>query len=446
MTSNNSIIRSNIKNLINSLKKSSFLKNFLIVMGGTAIAQVIAYALSPIISRLFTPEDFGIFGSFSAVATIIGALLTLDYSQASMLPKEKHDAINLYCLSVIFTITITLIVSAISIVKPRIFYNLTKTRGFASLLLFLMTLLIAGINQASQAWAVRSKAFKRTSASQIIRSIGSSGSRIFLGILKTGSFGLIISNIFANVLASINLVETVIPDMKSMRSAIKLQKMKTLAKEYIDFPLYSASQNFINAISSGLPVLLITKFYGLSSAGAYAFAMSILHAPMGLVLTALRQVLFQKACESQHEGKGLSLLYLRTVILLFAIAFIPSIILLVWAPQIFTFIFGARWKLAGILARSLIIWMLFVFCNLPAVIFSRIIRIQKFVFFYDIVLLVTRSAAMILGGLYLKLTQTVMAFAIVGAIMNLFLIYFVGREVVRWEGRHSIPSIVELMK
>lgn len=444
MTSNNSIIRSNIKNLINSLKKSSFFKNILIVMSGTAIAQIIAYSLSPIISRLFTPEDFGIFGSFSAVAGIIGALLTLDYSQAQMLPKEKHDAINLFCLSIISTFIITFTASAISIIKPSLFYNLTKTRGFWPILLFLITLLIAGINQASQAWAVRSKAFKRTSASQIIRSIGSSGLRILLGILKTGSFGLIISNIFANMLSSINLVLTVIPDMKSMRSSIKLEKMKTLAKEYIDFPLYSASQNFINAISSGLPVLLITRFYGLSSAGAYAFAMSILHAPMGLVLTALRQVLFQKACESQHEGKGLSLLYFRSIILLFAIAFIPSIILLVWAPQFFTFIFGARWQLAGILARSLIIWLLFVFCNLPAVIFSRIIRIQRFVFFYDIILLIIRSATLVLGGLYLRLTHTVMFFSIVGAVMNLILIYYVGNKIAKKEDKINLLSVKNL--
>ncbi|NPV51825.1 MAG: oligosaccharide flippase family protein [Candidatus Methanofastidiosum sp.] len=440
MISNYFIIRSNISNLINTLKQSSFLKNILIVMGGTAGAQAIAYVLSPIISRLFTPEDFGIFGSFSAVTGIIGALLTLDYSQASMLPKEKHDAINLFCLSVISTIIITFIASSISIIKPSIFYDLTKTRGSWPLLLFLMTLLIEGINQASQAWAVRSKAFKTTSASQIIRSIGSSGSRIFLGILRTGSLGLIISNLSANLLASINLVQIVKLDLKSLRSTIKLEKMKILAKEYIDFPLYSASQNFINAISSGLPVLLITKFYGLSPAGAYAFGVAILQAPMNLVLTALRQVLFQKACEYQYEGKGILLLFIRTVIVLFAIAFIPSLILLIWAPHIFTLIFGARWQLAGILARSLIIWMLFVFCNLPAVIFARIIRIQKFVFFYDIILLFLRTIALMWGGMHLKLTQTVMVFAIVGAVMNLFLIYYVGRRLAKKEGMINILS------
>lgn len=445
MTSDTGNIRSNIKNLVIRLKQSSFLKNIVIVMSGTAVAQVIAYASSPIISRLFMPEDFGIFGSFTAVAGIIGALVTLDYSQASMLPKEKHVAINLFCLATLSTIFITLLVTLISVLKPSIFFSLTRTKGFWPLFLFFLTLLITGINYASQAWAVRSKAFKRTSVSQVIRSISSSGSRIIFGIFKAGSFGLIISNIFANLLASINLIQVVIPDLKSMKNAINFKKMKALAREYIDFPLYSASQNFVNAISSGLPVLLITRFYGLPAAGSYAFGLTIIQAPMTLVLNALRQVLFQKACEFQHEGKGISLLYIRTVMVLFAIALIPSLILLIWAPQIFSFIFGSRWHLAGILTRSLVIWMLFVFCNLPAVIFSRIIRIQKFLFFYDILLLLLRTAALALGGLYLKLTQTVMIFAIVGALMNLFLIFYVGRKVAKKEGMTNLISFENLL-
>lgn len=426
--------RDRLKDTIVSIRKSAFLKNILIVMSGTAIAQLIAYVLSPVVSRLFTPEDFGIFGSFSAVAGIIGAIITLDYSQASMLPKEKAEAINLFILSLISTCLIILIVILISITKPSIFYDLTKTKGFWPIFLFALTLLITGINNASQAWAVRSKAFKRTSASQIFRSLGSSISRILLGIFKTGAVGLIISNITANIFASLNLIKVVIPDLGPLRGNINLNKLKMLAKEYIDFPLYSASQNFINAISSGIPVLLISKFYGLAAAGAYAFSLSILHAPMSLVLTALRQVLFQKASEFKQEGKGISLLYLRTVLVLFSLAIVPSLILVIWAPQIFTFVFGTRWQLAGVLARSLIIWMAFVFCNLPAVIFARIIRIQKFVFLYDLILLIARTTTLALGGMYLKLVDTVMIFAIVGAVMNAFLIYLVGHTIRKREG------------
>ncbi len=434
-----------LRDLFVNLKKSSFLKNILIIMSGTAVAQIIAYALSPIISRLFTPEDFGIFGSFNAIASIVGSLITLDYSQALMLPKGKSEAINLFCLSAISTLFISLFVSAFSIIKPSVFYNLTKTKGIWPLILFILTMIISGINNTFQAWAVRSKAFKQTSASQVIRSIGSSGSRIILGAFKVGSLGLIISNIIANLGASLNLIRVAIPDLISLRAEISLKSIKSAAKEYIDFPLYSASQNFINAISSGLPVLLLTKFYGLAAAGAYAFGESMLQAPMSLVLTALRQVLFQKACEYKNEGKSIFLLYIRTVLILFAMAIIPSLILIVWAPQIFSFIFGTRWHLAGILARSLIIWLAIVFCNLPAVIFARIIRIQRFVFFYDLVLLALRTATLVLGGMYLKLTQTVMAFAIVGAAMNIFLIYYVGRKVAKREGKADSLSLKNIL-
>ena len=72
-------------------------------------------------------------------------------------------------------------------------------------------------------------------------------------------------------------------------------------------------------------------------------------------------------------------------------------ILLVWGPEIFVWVFGSQWYLAGGLARSLVIWMVFVFCNLPAVLFAKIIRIQRFVFLYDLALLAARALALAVG-------------------------------------------------
>jgi hypothetical protein len=83
----------------------------------------------------------------------------------------------------------------------------------------------------------------------------------------------------------------------------------------------------------------------------------------------------------------------------------------------------------------LVIWLVVVFCNLPADLFARIIRIQRFVFFYDLALLAVRTLALVLGGLYLSALQTVMVFALVGAAMNAFLILKVGQTVMKKEGR-----------
>jgi lipopolysaccharide exporter len=434
-----------IPSFVAELKDSSFLKNILVVMSGTALAQVIGFALSPIISRLFSPTDFGVFGSFGAVSGIITAGATLEYSQAIMLPKAKEDAINLLTFAFLCTFAISFLCLTFCLVLPATVNNLMKTKGVWALALLVLTTLVAGANQLWQAWAVRVKAFKHTSASQVIRSISSNGTRITFGYLKGGAPGLIVSSILGDVLASINLVRVFLPDFSALRSCIRWARMKQLAKDYHDFPLYSASQNVINALSAGLPVLLLTHFYGIPVAGAYAFGVSVLQVPMGFILTALRQVLFQKACETQHGGKSIAVLYVRTTAALFAMVLLPSLILIIWAPQIFSWIFGSKWLLAGEMARSLVIWLAIVFCNLPAVLFARIIRMQRFVFFYDLALLAARSFALLFGGQHFRVLGTVMLFAIVGAVMNAVLIFFVGRAVMKKEGSTTFGQLRDFL-
>lgn len=429
------------------LRKSSFFKNVFVVMSGTATAQAIGFALTPIISRLFTPSDFGVFGSFNAIFSVIAAGVTLEYSQAIMLPKERENAINLFFVSCLCTFAIGFLCLTACLLAPTYLNGIMKTSGVWALVLLVAAVIISGLNVSFQAWCVRVKAFKHTSASQVIRSISSSGTKIGFGYLNGGAAGLIISNILANILASINLVHVLIPDVLSLRQSIRWARLKQLAKEYWDFPMYSASQNVINALSSGLPVLLLTHFYGIAAAGAYAFGISILQVPMGFVLSALRQVLFQKAGETQYQSGKLAALYVKITVGLFALAFFPSLVLFIWSPEIFTWIFGTQWDVAGAFARYLVLWLTVVFCNLPAVLFARIIRIQRTVFLYDLVLLAARVLSLVLGGLYLNALQTIILFSVVGAAMNFFLILLVGHAVMKKEGPVDMERIRDaLMK
>lgn len=434
-----------MRTLADRVRTSSFLKNILVVMAGTGGAQIISIVLVPVISRLFSPSDFGISGSFAAVAGIIGAGVTLEYSQAVMLPKEREDALGLLAVSFTCTAAVTLGTLLFCAIAPGTMNGLMKTRGLWPLALLVLAVLVGGLNYACQAWAVRVKAFKQTAASQVVRSLGGKGTSLGLGLFKVGAPGLIIGDIAGNVLASFNLVRVLLPDLPALKAQARRDRMMKLAKEYRDFPMYSASQNVISAVSGGLPVLLLTRYFGLPVAGAYAFAMNVLTFPMGFVLSALRQVLFQKASESQHQGRSLAALYVKVTATLLAMALVPTAVILIWGPQLFSWVFGSRWLAAGELARSLMIWMAVVFCNLPAVLFGRIIRIQRFVFFYDLSLLAARTAALVLGGLYLTAGQTVMAYAIVGAVMNAFLIVSVGRAVMRKEGTTSLDDLRNLM-
>jgi len=439
-------LKSQIKIFFNRLRNSSFVKNVLVVMTGSAVAQVIGFALTPIISRLFTPSDFGVFGSFNSVATIIAAGVTLQYTQAIMLPKEKEDAFHLFVVSCLCTFVIVFLCVICSIIIPTTINGLMGTKGLWALALLVIFIIVSGLNQSCQAWCIRVKAFKHTSASQVIRSFSSNGSQIGFGYLNAGALGLIISSILANFLATLNLARVMFQDLNELRRNIRWKRIKQLAKEYRDFPMYSASMNVINSLSLGLPVLLLTKFYGIEVAGAYAFSMRVLSVPMGFVLNALRQVLFQKAAEAHNHGDKLMPLYVKITLGLFVMTLLPSLIIFIWAPQLFAWIFGSQWHIAGEFARSLVLWLMFMFCNLPAVLFVRIIRLQRKLFVFDLIVLFTRALVLVVGGMRLSAVDTIFLISLAGAILNIFLIIIVGFILIKKENGTELNVIINDIK
>lgn len=415
-------------------------------MSGTALAQIIGYALSPIISRLYSPADFGIYGSFTAILGVIAAGITLDYSLALMLPKKKDEAFYLFILSCMATIVVGVIIFAVCLFLPATVQSTIKAPNSWILGLLVIGVLANGLNQTFQAWCVRAKAFKHTSASQVVRSLSSNGTQVGFGYMKGGASGLIFATILGEVLASFNLARVVFRDLRTIPKNIQWNRMWKLAKDYGDFPIYSASMNVINAISLGLPIFLLTHFFGIAIAGAYAFTMRILSAPIGLVQRALRQVLYQKACETQNEGGRLFPVYLKFTGGLLILSLFPALILVIWSPQLFSWIFGSPWHTAGVFARSLVLWMMLMLCNVPANLLSRVVRMQRQMFFFDLIVLALRTLALVAGGLYLSASNAIMLFSLVGVVMNILYILIIGVVLRRKEGEVAWKEVLNDLK
>ena len=149
--------------LINKLKpKSEFNRNVLTLMTGTTIAQAIPIAISPILTRIYTPEDFGMFALYMSIASIIAIVATGRYELAIMLPKKDEDAINIVALSII----ISFFVSFISLLIVFIFNTqITNILGNPEISIWLyfipLTVLLTGIYQSFNYWSNRKKQYKR---------------------------------------------------------------------------------------------------------------------------------------------------------------------------------------------------------------------------------------------------------------------------------------------
>src|SRR5437016_4628670 len=98
-----------MRELLTHVRKSKFIRNTMVVMSGTVLAQAISFALMPLLSRAYSPADFGVFGAFYALFAVFAAATTLDYAQAVVLPKRDQDAISLFVVSCVSTFFIAIL-------------------------------------------------------------------------------------------------------------------------------------------------------------------------------------------------------------------------------------------------------------------------------------------------------------------------------------------------
>lgn len=413
--------------MITAAFKSIFFRNVFVVMSGTALAQVIGYALMPLITRLYTPDDFGLFGTFNSVLGMLSAGVTLQYTQALMLPKRVTEAANLFAVSLLSVVLVTLVCAIYSVLLPEQCLNMLKAPGLNWLLWALpLALFVNGINQTLQAWCIRRKAFKRTSVSQVVRSLVALSAQVFLGFANSGGAGLVGGALIGDGAANINLARSVIKsDMHYFRRGVGWKRMMKMAAEYRDFLVYSTPQNILNAASQGVPIILLSHYYGITVAGYYALGVRVFQAPMNLLAIPLRQVLFQKLSEAYNQDAPLYPLFVKTTAGLLGIAALPAGIGFIWAPAFFSFIFGDNWLIAGEYSRWLILWLVPLFCNVPSILLARILRQQRNTFLLEIVILISRSSVLIVGGMYLDALSTVIIFSIIGAVINMSMITWI---------------------
>ena len=89
-----------LKTFIEEIKSSEFFNNVFILSSGTALAQLIPVMIAPILSRIYSPEEFGRLALYLAIIQILGSLSTGRYELAILLPKEEKRGVQLTLISI----------------------------------------------------------------------------------------------------------------------------------------------------------------------------------------------------------------------------------------------------------------------------------------------------------------------------------------------------------
>lgn len=337
--------------LINKIFSNKLAKGIILISGGTAFAQFANVIFSPIITRIYPPEQYGVLTVYTAILGMLTIAGALKYEWGIPISDDEDTAVNVLALSIsIITVISTIIFMLLLFFGEQILTlldgeNLYSLRFFIPLGVFLGAIYFV-FNQ----WALREKNFSGISRTKLAQSISQNVAMIGFGFLNFGPMGLIIGRIVGQSAGITSLSKSFFRIERLKR--INVKKMIWCMKRFKNFPIFSAPSQVLNTAGVQLPVLFMTSLYGPEVVGFYGLANSIVNLPMTLIGKSVGDVFYSEAASMGRSNPGkLKKLSQKLLIRLILIGAIPLVVLFFAAPQLFTLVYGDKWYEAGVYAQ-----------------------------------------------------------------------------------------------
>lgn len=342
------------------LPQSNFAKSVMTLMTGTGLAQLLPIALSPILTRLFTPQEFGVFALYGSICAILAVLVTGKYELAIVVPRHDSEAINLVAVTIVSSMAVSLILLGVVLAWDGPIVKLLGHPEVQSwLYLVPFATLILGCYYALNFWANRRSRYKHMAISRVVQSGASSAMQLTAGVSKVGLLGLILGQLLGQLLSTLYLAKSLPRDERGLFRRISLKRMRCVARRHIGYPKFMVPGQAMSVGATEMPLLLLTVFFGAGVAGFYSLAQRVMAAPLSLVANAIGDVYRQRAA-GQYASKGECLeIFLGSFKRLVMFAFLPMLPVLLFGPWLFALVFGDAWRAAGEIASLLSVLVFF---------------------------------------------------------------------------------------
>lgn len=365
--------------------------------GYTTIAQVITVASAPILTRLYSPADFGIFGVVAGVTLVLGTILGLSYSSAIPLPATDREAQSLVRLSLTIVTTLGLL-SFLAWGGLLLLGVLPDTPVYVYLLISPVAAILFGLNSTFSMWAVRKKQLATIGRAKLDQSLASTAGQIGIGVAVSGPLGLVISTPAANGVGTSRLWRFFRSSREGPRST--MAEVRRVASQYRRFPMIVTPSSMLNVALGQAPQLLFAALISPAVAGYYVVANRLIGMPSLLVSGAVSSGFYSDAANAHREGKLAARLSAYTGTLVRVGLPIFGVVA-VSAETFVPFLLGAQWVVAGSLVAVLSPWFFLRFVVSPISTAIWVVNREGLA----IVFQVLNFAAMLLSLLYASMND-----------------------------------------
>ncbi len=422
--------------LMRFLPKSRFVRDVALLAGGTALGQGVVVLTSPILTRLYTPEDFGILAVYTSILGIVTVVASLRYELAIPLPEDDETAATLLTLSLAIVLGMSLLTGVgVWLLGDWIamWSNAPALRSYIWLLP--LGLLGAGVYQALNYWTTRAKRFSLLGYTQALQALGQVGVQTFSGVPGLGAFGLLVGFVAGRFLG----VGFLLRQVRLPRGATRPVAWVQVARRYKNFPLYTAWASLVNVVGTQAPPILFARYFSVDTAGFFSLTMRILSLPASLVGQAVGQVFYPIVAERANDPEVSRVLVERTATVLLVVSFPVFALVGLLGPELFALVFGEAWAVAGRYAQFLAPWLLLSFVSSPLSMFVLAKEKQRQAFWVTLYETLLRLLAVWAGGRLASPDWAVKFYAGAGVLISLIYVGWVlrlaGSSLVLWLAR-----------
>lgn len=343
-------------------EQTRFFKNVSILASGSVVSQAILLAVSPILTRLYTPEQFGNFQLFMSLSLLTGVLVTGKLELAIVLPEREEDGRRVTQTSILLSLIISSLVFVLfQLFSPIILKNIYFQNHPHWLYWIPLSNLLGGCMSSVLLWIQRKEKYLKNTFIAIGQAVLTTALNIAIAYSSFNQEGLLWAFLLTQTILTVVLMtgEPIFANFGDW------SEMRNTLKKYIEFPKFMLWSEFLLTVNQQVVPIVFGFLYAPTTVGLFYLAIRILRVPTLVVSNAVGNVFKNDAINAFRQTNDFQALYSATLKRLILLGIIPFSILLLSAPLFFSFFFGEKWTLAGTYAQALSVMLFFEFITVP---------------------------------------------------------------------------------
>lgn len=323
--------------------------------GGTAVAKGLLVLASPVLTRLYTPADFGVLAVYVAILAVTAIIASLRYEYALPIPEDDGEATDLLAVCILLVAATTCLASLVLQASRDRILAWMGAPGLAPYLwLVPVSILGAGLYQVFTCWAIRKGGYGRIARTKMTQSVTQLAVQVTLGALVRGPLGLLVGDAAGRSNGTRTLAMLDGRRTWDGLGRVRPAGMWRAAVRFRRFPVIASGTAVMNTFNLRIPALLLAIAFGPATAGCFALAQRVFALPSTIVGESVAQVYFGEFAErARRDPDGLMGLFRGTVRRMFLLGLPLTATAMAAGWFLFPVVFGAAWREAGVYVAAI---------------------------------------------------------------------------------------------